>query len=95
MEKTAPIKFCVKLGKMFTETLQKCKAYGDDASSCTTVYIWYMWYKDGWESLEDDMHALMRVNMQCLYTYLCKSDAKVLNIHQYLSKKKTKFQIVV
>ena len=55
MEQRKSIKFCVKLGKTFTETLEMLrKAYGDPALSRTTVYEWFKRFKEGRESLDDD-----------------------------------------
>ena len=55
MEQRASIKFCVKLGKTFTETLEMLrKAFGDQALSRTTVYEWLKRFKKGRESLDDD-----------------------------------------
>ena len=51
MEQRASIKFCVKLGKTFTETLDMLrKAYGDQILSRTTVYEWFKRFKEGRES---------------------------------------------
>ena len=55
MEQRESIKFCVKLGKTFTETLKKLrKAYGDQVLSRTTDYEWFTRFKEGRESLDDN-----------------------------------------
>lgn len=54
MEQRANVKFCVKLGKSFTETLQMLRqAYGEQAMSRTQVYDWHRRFKNGEESVED------------------------------------------
>jgi transposase len=55
MERTAAIKFCVKLKKMATETFEKLKsAYGEECLSRTSVFEWHKKFKEGRESLQDD-----------------------------------------
>src|SRR5277367_5911722 len=55
MEQRANIKFCFKLGKTFTETLQDMqKVYGNDCLSRTQIYTWYKRFKDGREDINDD-----------------------------------------
>ena len=55
MEQRANIKFCFKLGKTFTETLELMRqVYGDDCLSRTQVFMWYGRFKDGRENINDD-----------------------------------------
>ena len=55
MELKASIKFCVKLDKAFTETLEILrKAYEDQVLSRTTVYEWFRRLKEDRKSLDDD-----------------------------------------
>lgn len=54
-EQRCNVKFCVKLGQTFTETFQLLKqAYGDDALSRTQCYEWFLRFKSGRQSIEDD-----------------------------------------
>ncbi|CAK9809034.1 Protein GVQW3 [Anthophora quadrimaculata] len=49
------VKFCVKLGKTFTETFALLKqAYGGDTFSRTQYYEWFVRFKTGRQSIEDD-----------------------------------------
>jgi hypothetical protein len=49
------MKFCVKLGKSFTETVSMLwKAYGDETMSHTQCFEWHRRFKAGRTSLEDD-----------------------------------------
>ncbi|KAL6422275.1 hypothetical protein ACFW04_010558 [Cataglyphis niger] len=59
MQQTINIKFCVKLGKLFTETLKLLRktAYRDQTLSRTVVYEWFTKFRDGRESLEDDKRS--------------------------------------
>ncbi|XP_054744377.1 protein GVQW3-like [Anastrepha obliqua] len=55
MEQKANIKFCVKLGKTFSETYELMqKVYGDDCSARLNVYNWLKRFKTGREDLNDD-----------------------------------------
>ena len=55
LEQRCNVKFCVKLGKTFTETFQLLKqAYGDDALGRTQCYEWFSRFKSGRQSIEDD-----------------------------------------
>lgn len=57
IEQRANIKFCFKLGKTFTETLQLMKqVYGIECLSRSRVHEWYMRFKDGREDVNDDQH---------------------------------------
>ena len=54
MVQRASIKFCVKLGKTFTETLEMFrKAYGDQVLSRTTVYEWFKGFKKALRKAEN------------------------------------------
>jgi histone-lysine N-methyltransferase SETMAR len=56
-EQRAAIKFCVLLGKSFSETYELIqKAYLSDAYSRTRVYEWHKRFKDGRKSIESDPH---------------------------------------
>ena len=49
------IKFCFKLGKSFTETLQMLQqAYGEDCLSGMQCHKWYQRFKSGRTSVKDD-----------------------------------------
>jgi histone-lysine N-methyltransferase SETMAR len=48
-------KFCVTLGKTFTETLEMLKqAFGNESMGRTQTYDWYKRFKDSRISIEDD-----------------------------------------
>ena len=54
-EQRVNIKFCVKLGKSATETLEMLQlAYGDDAMSRSRCFEWHARFKSGRTSVEDD-----------------------------------------
>ena len=54
-EQRVCVKFCVKLEKTFTETLQMLKqVYGEDCLSRTQCYKWFRHFKSGRESSKDD-----------------------------------------
>jgi transposase len=56
MEQRAAIKFCVKLNTAATETFEMLKrAYGEECSSRTSVFEWHKRFKEGRESLQDDV----------------------------------------
>jgi hypothetical protein len=59
-------KFCVKLGKNGVESLKifKKNAYGENALSRTTVFVWHKWFKKGRESTDDD-HCFLRHQRNC------------------------------
>ena len=58
LEQRYAIKFCVKLGKSGSETLQLLRtAYGDAVLSLSQVLRWYKAFKDGREGVEDEQHA--------------------------------------
>jgi hypothetical protein len=49
------IKFCVKLGKSTTKTLEMlCEAFGEHSLSQTAVFRWNSCFKAGRVSVEDD-----------------------------------------
>jgi len=54
-EQRTNIKFCFKIGKNATETLELLKiAYGDNCLSKTQVYEWHRRFKAGREDVNDD-----------------------------------------
>ena len=58
LEQRYAIKFCAKLGKSGSETLQLLRtAYGDAVLSSAQVLRWHKTFKDGRESVEDEQHA--------------------------------------
>ena len=55
VEQRTNIKFCVKLGKMVTETFNMLlEVYGDSCMSRTRVFEWHKRFVDGQLSVEDD-----------------------------------------
>jgi hypothetical protein len=55
MEQRVNIKFYVKMGKSPTETCEMLQTvYGDEASSCSSVFEWFKRFKDRREDLWDD-----------------------------------------
>ena len=57
-EQRYAIKFCTKLGKSGSETLQLLMtAYGDAVLSSAQVLRWHKAFKDRRESTEDEQHA--------------------------------------
>jgi len=58
LEQRYAIKFCTKLGKPGSKTLQLLRtAYGDAVLSSSQVFRWHMPFKDGSESVEDEQRA--------------------------------------
>jgi len=58
LEQRYAIKFCAKLGKSGSETLQLLRtAYGDAVLSSSQVFRWHKAFKDGRESIEDEQCA--------------------------------------
>ena len=58
LEQRYAIKFCAKLGKSGSETLQLLRtAYGDAVLSSAQVFRWHKAFKDGRESVEDEQRA--------------------------------------
>jgi hypothetical protein len=55
IEQHVCIKFCVKLGKSATRTLEMlCEAFGEHSLSRTVVFEWHSCFKAGQVSVEDD-----------------------------------------
>ena len=55
MEQRANIKFCYKLGKIFTEIYELLqKVYGDECMSRTQVYTWFTRFKNRRDDLNDN-----------------------------------------
>jgi len=55
LEQRYAIKFCAKLEKSGSETLQLLRtAYGDDVLSSAQVFRWHKAFKDGRENVEDE-----------------------------------------
>jgi hypothetical protein len=55
IEQRVCIKFCVKLGKSDTETLEMLReAFGEHSLSQTAVFEWHSCFKAGRVSAEDD-----------------------------------------
>ena len=58
LEQRYAIKFCAKLGKSGSETLQLLRtAYGNAVLSSAQVLRWHKAFKDGRESVEDEQCA--------------------------------------
>jgi len=57
LEQRYAIKFCTKLGKSGSKTLQLLTAYGDAVLSSSQVFRWQKAFKDGRESFEDKQRA--------------------------------------
>jgi len=58
LEQRYAIKFCAKLGKSGSETLQLLRtAYGDAVFSSAQVFRWHKALKDGRESVEEQQRA--------------------------------------
>jgi hypothetical protein len=54
-EQGANIKFCQKLGKSLSETVNMMKqVYGEEALGCSAVFKWHQCFAQGRDSLEDD-----------------------------------------
>jgi hypothetical protein len=52
------IKFCVKLSKSATETLEMlCETFGEHSLSQTAVFEWHSHFKAGQMSAEDDKRS--------------------------------------
>jgi transposase len=57
-EQRTDIKFCAKLGKSASETLQMLtEAYGADAVKTSSVFEWHKRFEEGWEDVKDDERA--------------------------------------
>jgi hypothetical protein len=58
IEQHVCIKFCTKLGKSATETLEMlCEAFGEHFLSWTVVFEWHSRFKVGRVSAEDDQRS--------------------------------------
>jgi len=58
LEQRINIKFCVKLGKSASETLQLLKeAYGAAAMKKTSVFEWHKRFKEGRDDVKDDQRS--------------------------------------
>jgi transposase len=58
LEQRIAIKFCFKLGKNTTETVQMLKtAYGDQALSKSQVCRWFKLLKEGREDVQDEARS--------------------------------------
>jgi transposase len=77
MEQQLAIKFCFKAGKSVTETLQMVNAaYGNQALSCSNVFLWYGQFCDEREDIEDDPRSGRPTE--------CRNDNNVEKISQLL-----------
>jgi hypothetical protein len=55
LEQRINIKFCAKLDKSASETLQMLtEAYGADAMKKLSVFVWHKWFKEGREDMKND-----------------------------------------
>ena len=55
MEQRANIKFCFKLGKTATKTVELMRqVYGDNCFSRAQIFKWYARFKSGVETIEDE-----------------------------------------
>jgi hypothetical protein len=58
IEQCVYIKFCVKLSKSATKTLEMiCEAFGKHSLSWTAVFEWHSCFKTVQVSVEDDKHS--------------------------------------
>jgi hypothetical protein len=58
IEQHVCIKFCMKLGKSTTETLELlCEAFGEHSLSRTAVFEWHLRFKAGGVSIEDGIRS--------------------------------------
>ena len=58
LEQRYPIKFCVKLGKSGSKTLQLSRtAYGDAVLTSSQALRWYKVFKDGREGVQDEQRT--------------------------------------
>jgi hypothetical protein len=52
------VKFCRKLGKSATKTLEMlCETFGEHSLSQTAVFEWHSRFEAGWVSVEDNEHS--------------------------------------
>jgi hypothetical protein len=55
LEQSINIKFCAKLGKSTSETLQMLtEDYGADTMKKSSVFEWHKRFKESWENMKDD-----------------------------------------
>jgi ribosome maturation factor RimP len=55
LEQRINIKFCAKLGKSASETLQMLtEAYETDSMKKSSVFEWHKRFKEGWDDVKDD-----------------------------------------
>jgi hypothetical protein len=55
LEQRINIKFCVKVGKIASETVALlAMAYSKYAMKKSSVFEWYRWFKEGPEDVQDD-----------------------------------------
>ena len=77
LEQRLAIKFCFKVGKSATETLQMVNAaYGNQALSRSKVFRWYRRFHDGQKDIEDDPRSGRPTE--------CRNDNTVEKISQVL-----------
>jgi hypothetical protein len=58
MEQRTAIKFCFILRKSASETYELLqKAYGSDSLSRSTIFEWFKQFREGRDSLEDDVRS--------------------------------------
>jgi hypothetical protein len=58
IEQHVCIKFCMKLGKSATQTLEMlCETFGEYSLRRTVVFQWHSCFKAGQVSVEDDEHS--------------------------------------
>jgi hypothetical protein len=58
IEQRVCIKFCAKLSKSATETLEMlCEVFGERSLSWIAVFEWHSHFKAGQVSIEDDEHS--------------------------------------
>jgi hypothetical protein len=96
-EQRVVIKFCFKAGLYVTETLVLVqKAYGNGAQNQSNVFMWYSWFRDGRELVEDDekggspKSTRTEVNI-AVVANLVKNDCQITSrmIAEYLNIPKT------
>jgi transposase len=85
-EQRTNIKFLVKLGKSGREILEMLETvYGESSMKCRTVYKWVDWFKEGRESVNDNVRegcpstSCVDENIQCVHD-LVMSDRCITTI---------------
>lgn len=98
-EQRVAVKFCVKLGKSKTKTLEYLNtAYGDSAMKHLECFKWYKLFKTGWKSIEDDerpkrlsndekINTLMQVNQHLTIRDLSEECGIVGSCYKILTEK--------